>query len=738
MKESVSKNLLSSIVIFLVAIPLNLGIALASGVEPAAGLIAGLVAGLVVGTLAGCPLQVSGPAAGLIAIVWQIIDAHGLAMLGPVVLAAGLLQIAVGASRLAPWFRAVCPSVIQGMLAGIGVLIFASQLQVMLDQKPQVSGLANLLAVPAAIWEVLVHGSGHPSALIGLGTIAAIVAWGWAPKSWRVVPGSLIGVLLAIAAAALFHPAIRYVAIPADPLSSLSGPGLEQLGGLLSPSVLGSVLALAFVATAQTLLTATAVDRLHDGPKTDYNREVIAQGCGNALCGLLGALPISGVIVRSAANVEAGATGRLSSVLHGLWLGLFVLFLSPLLTVVPLPALAAVLVYTGLRLINLRAAKEIYKFGGGSLAVYLVTLVTVVAVNLLTGILVGFAASAARLIYVLTHCSIRSWEHESGALVVELRGSATFFTLPSLADRLSSLPPGREVHLFLSGLNHIDHACLEHLLGWEEAYLAKGGEVFVEWDHLVARFHRPLTADLGSQSTFRPARRERESFDRLASRARLIELDHHYGWAELAGSLSDRLSPSVPEAQRRMIREGLDEQFRGQSFPVVRAVGLPHLMVPGMSGPELLVVKTTTPLRTLDPTEADLRLLVILLGPPSFAGHTSLLAELSERAEEGLAGELLGAESQAETRQALLHHRRYLTLRVESEGPTAELAGKALWQLTSLWPAGTLVAQIERQSKCFVPGGASVVQTGDHLLILGEDAAIDSLFDRFVRERVPV
>ncbi|HIB65702.1 MAG TPA: SulP family inorganic anion transporter, partial [Phycisphaerales bacterium] len=181
MNQNLARNFLASIVIFLVALPLNLGIALASGVSPTVGLLSGIIAGIVVGALAGCPLQVSGPAAGLIAVVWQIVDAHGLSMLGPVVMAAGILQICLGASRLAPWFRAVAPSVIQGMLAGIGVLIFASQFQVMLDQKPKVSGLANLAALPGAIWEVVSQGTGHPSAIIGALTIGVIVAWSWLP-----------------------------------------------------------------------------------------------------------------------------------------------------------------------------------------------------------------------------------------------------------------------------------------------------------------------------------------------------------------------------------------------------------------------------------------------------------------------------------------------------------------------------------------------------------------------------
>lgn len=735
MKSSLTKNLLASVVIFLVAIPLNLGIALASGVSPAVGLLSGIIAGIVVGSLAGCPLQVSGPAAGLIAVVWQIVDAHGLAMLGPVVLAAGLLQIALGASRLAPWFRAVCPTVIQGMLAGIGVLIFASQFQVMLDQKPKVSGIENLLALPGAVWEVVAHGSGHPSALIGFLTIAVIVAWSWAPKKIQVVPGSLMGVAAAVLAAVVFTPEITYVQLPGDPFSDLGLVGSEQLRGLLSPAVLGSVLALAFIASAQTLLTATAIDRMHNGPRTDYNREIIAQGCGNTLCGALGLLPVSGVIVRSAANVEAGATGRSSAVLHGVWVALFLLFLSPLLSLVPLPALAAVLVYTGYRLVNVKAIKELKKFGRGGLVIYAATLGTVVMVDLLSGILLGFLLSAARLVYVLTHCTVTSFESEEGVLVLELQGSATFFTLPKLADALASLPPAREVHLFMSGLNHIDHACLEHLMGWEELYLQQGGEVFIEWDHLVKRFKRPLTSELGKHSDrdLRPTR-EHESFDVLAARARLAHLQSNSGWPECATAVTDALVGSTPEAQVRLIREGLEQQFLSQDFPVVEGAALPHLTIPGMPRQELVVVKSQSPLRTLDPTEQDVKIVIVLVSPPRISDHLNILARLSSRAEEGVAADLSRVDSELEIREALLRHSNYVTVFLEPSRPSAALAGKALWELSGVLPPGSLVALVDRGESSFVPRGNTQLKLGDRILVLGSEAAVANVFSRYVQK----
>ena len=738
MTKSFTRNLLASIVIFLVALPLNLGIALASGVSPTVGLLSGIIAGIVVGCLAGCPLQVSGPAAGLIAVVWQIIDSHGLEMLGPVVLAAGILQICLGASRLAPWFRAVAPAVIQGMLAGIGLLIFASQFQVMLEQKPQVSGLANLMAVPGALWAVITEGTGHPSALIGVLTIGTIVIWSSLPKKFQVVPGSLMGVAAAIAAAFIFKPTIQYVVLPTEGLPELTLLSWAQISGLASPSVVGSVLALAFIATAQTLLTATAIDRMHDLERTDYNKEIIAQGAGNTVCGALGLLPVSGVIVRSATNVEAGATSRVSAVMHGVWVLLFLVFLSPLLGFVPLAALAAVLVYTGYRLVNIKAIKELRKFGNAEFFTYILTLGTVVAVDLLTGIIVGFLFSAARLIYTLTHCEIKTWEHkESGAMVVELQGSATFFTLPKLADELAALKPGAEVHLFMSGLNHIDHACLEQLMSWEELYIQQGGEVYIEWDHLIDRFQRPLsseTSEDNSEITELPVIARHQSYDLLAARARVVRSEQTSEWRPLGETIMEQLDSSLAPGHTRLIREELQRQLVGQDFPVVDGVAMPHLMIPGLPRHELVVVLPDEPVPTLDPTSPPVEALVLLVGPKDFTEHLEILAGLSQRATEHLAEDLKKTTTEMEVREALLRHDRYVSIGLEPSAPSKDFIGKALWQLGEQLPQGSLVAILTRGERDFVPGGNTVLKAGDRILVLGSEEGTRELFANYVKE----
>lgn len=494
-------DLLSSIVVFLVALPLCMGIAIASGASPAAGLITGIVGGLVVGSISGSPLQVSGPAAGLAVVVFELIQRQGYAAMTIVLLAAGGIQLAAGLLKLGQWFRAVSPAVIHGMLAGIGVLIFAGQFHVMLDDAPRSSGLANLLALPEAVWKGITpnHGATHQqAAIIGLLTIGIIVAWkSLAPRKVQVFPATLLAVVIATAAAALFQLPIKLVDVQANILAAIQVPPTEAFKGLLDGQILVAALGLAFVASAETLLCATAVDKMHNGPRTQYDRELAAQGLGNMICGFLGALPMTGVIVRSAANVEAGARTRLSAVLHGLWLLLFVAALPWVLRMIPTSCLAALLVYTGYKLVNLKALRELRAYGRSEVAIYLVTVTMIIVSDLLTGVLVGIAISAAKLLYNFSHLDITT-VHDAGrnATTMHLRGTATFIRLPKLAATLEQVPGDAELHVQLDELSYVDHACLELLMDWEKQHEAAGGRLLVDWDRLTACFHQRSTPSL--------------------------------------------------------------------------------------------------------------------------------------------------------------------------------------------------------------------------------------------------
>lgn len=470
----------ASVVVFLVALPLALGIAIASGYPPVAGLITGVVGGIVVGMLGGSPLQVSGAAAGLTVLVFAGVERFGLPTMAVILVLAGLMQIAGAAARIGRWFQAVSPAVLQGMLTGIGVLIVAGQLHVMLDGAPRGSGLDNV----GTILPALLSASTGGFAAFGIGatTIALMVLWPKLTRGTRlaVLPAPLVAVVGGALLAATSPWTIKMVDIPADLLSTWSA-GWPDFGAVLdNPDILSFALQLALIASAESLLCAAALDRTHDGPRTQFDRELMAQGVGNALCGLLGALPLTGVAVRSAANVQAGAKTRLSSILHGVWLLLCVAFLASTLALIPKAALAGLLVYTGCKLINVKALRAQLSYGRSEAAICALTVVTVVGVDLLWGVALGLAAAGVRLLLSLSTLRLTTERcQDDDTVVVRLAGPATFLRLPQLAGTLESLPRAAKVELETHDLTVMDVACREHLEAWRKRYEAHGG--IVRW-----------------------------------------------------------------------------------------------------------------------------------------------------------------------------------------------------------------------------------------------------------------
>jgi MFS superfamily sulfate permease-like transporter len=470
-RRTFPQDALASVVVFLVALPLCMGIAIASGAPPAAGLITGIIGGIVAGLLSGCALQVSGPAAGLAVILFELIGKYGIVMLGPIVVLAGIFQVAAGLLKVGQLFRSIAPAVVYGMLAGIGVLIFAAQFHVMVDDAPRENGIRNLLAIPEAIYKGLVPLDGkvhHLAALIGLGTILVLLAWTkFAPKPLKWMPGALIGVVVATFAAQLLGLPIKYVDIPDNLLGTLSFPSAATFAQLWNPQLILAAGALAFVASAETLLSATAVDQMHNGPRTNYDHELLSQGVGNVLAGCVGGLPMTGVIVRSATNVSAGAKTRLSAILHGLWLLVLVAAAPSVLRLVPTASLAAVLVYTGYKLVNVQNIRRLLTYGGMPVAIYAATLGVIVVEDMLTGILCGLVLCLLGILYSMTHLSIQV-DHREDRIDVRLEGAATFLRMPKLIDELERLPHGVEVSVHVHKLNYIDHACLDAIATWEK------------------------------------------------------------------------------------------------------------------------------------------------------------------------------------------------------------------------------------------------------------------------------
>ncbi|MFF3653443.1 SulP family inorganic anion transporter [Streptomyces sp. NPDC002181] len=461
------RDLLASLVVFLVALPLCVGVAVASGVPAELGLVTGIVGGLVVGCLPGSSLQVSGPAAGLTVLVFEAVQEFGLGALGAVVLLSGLAQLAMGAFRFGRFFRAITVAVVQGMLAGIGLVLIFGQLYTMAGVEQPRSGLGKIAGIPRLATEIASTGAVLTSFAVGAATIAVLLLWKRLPARVRAVPAPLAAVALATAVTAAAGWSVPRVDVRGL-LAAIQPPGLSDFAALGSLAAVGTVIAFALIASAESLFSAAAVDRMHDGPRTDFDKELMAQGAGNAICGVLGALPLTAVIVRSAANVQAGARTKLSRVLHGLWLVLFAALLPAAIGVIPLAALAGVLVHAGCKLIPVRDLLPLWRHHRGEALVLAATAIAIIVTNMFEGVLFGIALAVAKSAWETSHVHLDVHETTDGRFLVTLSGSATFLRLPRMLETLEGLPSGHPVELDLSGLRHLDHACRTTLEGWAQ------------------------------------------------------------------------------------------------------------------------------------------------------------------------------------------------------------------------------------------------------------------------------
>lgn len=491
-------DFLASIVVFLVALPLCMGISIAAGLPVSAGIITGVIGGAVVSLLSGCPLQVSGPAAGLVVVIIELIEQHGIESLGVIIMLAGSMQVIAGFAGLGQWFRAVPPSVITGMLSGIGVLLMLSQFHVMVDDSPKGEAWKNLISIPEAVYKGVVHADGtshHLAAMIGVCTIVTVIIWDRLPldklpvKWISHIPGALVAIVAATAIDWIFDLPIKHVELPANLMADLRLPTLAAFSRMTNVDLLVDAVAVAFIATAETMLTATAIDKLAVGHRTKYDKEMKAQGIGNILCGLIGVLPMTGVIVRSGVNVKAGGRTRLSAFLHGVWLLAFVTCLPGIVRLVPISSLAALLVLTGYKLVFSEETKELRKFGKGEMSIFFVTLASIVFVDLLTGVLVGVLLSIAKLLYHFSHMNIRKHsEDKRHKTSLYLSGAATFLSLPKLAQAIEDVPADSELHVHLEDVDYIDHACLDLLMTWDKQHRASGGNLVIDWGTLGAMY----------------------------------------------------------------------------------------------------------------------------------------------------------------------------------------------------------------------------------------------------------
>lgn len=466
-----SADVPASLVVFLVALPLSLGIAAASGAPIMAGLIAAAIGGIVAGSLGGSPLQVSGPAAGLTVVVAGLVQEFGWQVTCAITAAAGVVQLLLGISRVGRAALAVSPVVVKAMLAGIGVTIILQQLHVLLGSQPAGSALENLVALPAAITNLELH-----AALLGLAVVGILLSWKFLPAAVRRVPGPLAAVAAGTALAVAFAPGVERISLDGSILDAIA---LPQLPDSNWRAFAFAILTMALIASIESLLSAVAVDKMHTGPRTNLNRELIGQGTANIVSGSLGGLPVTGVIVRSATNVEAGAATRMSAVLHGVWVLAFSVLFAGLIQLIPLAVLAGLLVVIGARLIKVADIRTSLRTG--DLATYAVTLICVVFLNLLEGVMIGLALAAASVLWRVLRASIQAHRPAAPSTPwrVTIAGSCSFFALPKLNSVLQSIPAAADVVVELNA-DYVDHSFREALLAWQRQHQASGGTVNLE------------------------------------------------------------------------------------------------------------------------------------------------------------------------------------------------------------------------------------------------------------------
>jgi carbonic anhydrase len=466
--ENLRYDVPASLVVFLVAVPLSLAVALAAGAPVVAGLISAVVGGVVASAFGGSAMQVSGPTAGLTVVLAETIATFGWPVTCGIIVAAGAVQIFFGLTRVARATLAISPAIVRGLLAGIGVTIVVGQLHVVLGGTAQSSAVANLLALPA---RVLGH---HDEAvLIGALTIVTLFAWPRLPPLLRRVPGPLAAIAVATVLATATGMSLPRVELPTDLTSLHFVPRLPSSGW--ADAVVTAV-TIALIGSVESLLSAVAVDRLRDGPRTDLNRELIGQGMANMASGALGGFAVTGVVVRSLTNAEAGARTRASALLHSGWILLFTLALAGFLRDIPLAALAGLLVYVGLKLVNIAHLKEVHRHG--DLPVYAVTLAGTVAVNLLTGVALGVVLSLVMMLRRMVWSGIHVERTGAGSRVV-IEGALTFLSVPRLTRVLGEIPGGGVVTLELL-VDYLDHTAFDSLFSWQNAYVRSGGEVVVD------------------------------------------------------------------------------------------------------------------------------------------------------------------------------------------------------------------------------------------------------------------
>ena len=487
--QHLKQDIPAALVVFLVALPLCLGIALASGAPLYAGIVSGVVGGLVVGLLSGSHTSVSGPAAGLTAVVLAAIAQLGsFDLFLAAVVVAGLIQLLFGFLRLGFLANYIPSAVIQGLLTAIGIILILKQIPhaVGYDKDPQADFSFWQMDGENTFSELLVMlDQISPGAvIISVFSLLLLVFWDRASlKRLSYFPAPLAVVVLGIGLNLLFRNLFPPLIIETEHLVNI--PEFKLNDGALLVHVPASeawrntdvwtiALTLAIIATIETLLNVEAVDRIDPHKReTPTNRELMAQGAGNMVAGLLGGIPLTSVIVRSSVNLSAGAMTKMSAILHGLFLLLSVLFLASFLNLIPLAALAAILIVTGYKLAKISVFQAMFRKGWEQFIPFIVTVLAIVFTDLLKGVMIGTVFS---VFYILRSnfrnpfSKITDELHIGEVVRIELPNQVTFFNKAAIKNTLWSIPAGSKVVIDAANTTFIDQNVVELLHDFRSTY----------------------------------------------------------------------------------------------------------------------------------------------------------------------------------------------------------------------------------------------------------------------------
>lgn len=524
--ENWRSDLVSGFLVFLIALPLCLGISMASGFPPTGGIITAVIGGVVVSRLNGSYVTINGPAAGLIVVILSAVQAlgQGDAMAGyhytlAAIVVASVFQILMGlfkAGKLNAYFPA---SVVHGMLAAIGIIIMAKQIHVMLGVKPEAKEILETIAeIPHSFLEM------NPEVtLIGCAGLAILIGWPLITNRYiKLVPAPLVVVAVGMVMERIFDldhehvflflpdaqflPHHEYtvgprflVSIPENIAESFYFP---DFGKVATPEFWSAVVSICLVGSLESLLSATAVDKLDPYKRySNLNRDLAAVGVGNLLASSIGGLPMIAEIVRSSANVNNGAKTAWANFFHGAFLGLFVVFFPRLIHEIPLASLASLLVYTGFRLASPKEFAKTMVIGKEQLALFCITILGVLATDLLVGVFIGILAKL--LIHVvrgvqfsnLVKMSYQVAQTEPGTYHVRIEGSAIFSNFIGLKSEVAELPYGQTVIFDLAEAYLIDHTVMEFIDHYRHDYIERGGRCEINGlEHHEPYSDHPLAA----------------------------------------------------------------------------------------------------------------------------------------------------------------------------------------------------------------------------------------------------